>query len=64
MIRPTIEVAGGLRGAPIELTKCKTCDIEVPATSEFVIEFEVIWTKDRDGRPARRIAPATTRRHR
>jgi 4-hydroxy-3-polyprenylbenzoate decarboxylase/2,5-furandicarboxylate decarboxylase 1 len=34
-------VAGGLRGAPIELTKCKTCDIEVPATSEFVIEFEV-----------------------
>jgi 4-hydroxy-3-polyprenylbenzoate decarboxylase/2,5-furandicarboxylate decarboxylase 1 len=23
------------------LTKCKTCDIEVPATSEFVIEFEV-----------------------
>jgi 4-hydroxy-3-polyprenylbenzoate decarboxylase/2,5-furandicarboxylate decarboxylase 1 len=35
------EVAGGLRGAPIELTRCKTCDIEVPATSEFVIEFEV-----------------------
>src|SRR4029078_562906 len=35
------EVAGGLRGAPIELVKCKTCDIEVPATSEFVIEFEV-----------------------
>ena len=35
------EVAGGLRGAPIELTKCKTCDVEVPATSEFVIEFEV-----------------------
>jgi 4-hydroxy-3-polyprenylbenzoate decarboxylase/2,5-furandicarboxylate decarboxylase 1 len=35
------EVAGGLRGEPVELTKCKTCDIEVPATAEVVIEFEV-----------------------
>jgi len=38
-------VAGGLRRGPIELTKCKTCDIEVPATSEFVIEFEVDMDK-------------------
>jgi 4-hydroxy-3-polyprenylbenzoate decarboxylase/2,5-furandicarboxylate decarboxylase 1 len=35
------ELAGGLRGAPVELTHCKTCDVEVPATSEVVIEFEV-----------------------
>src|SRR5580704_15126433 len=35
------EVAGGLRGAPVELTRCKTCDLEVPATAEVVIEFEV-----------------------
>ena len=35
------EVAGGLRGAPVELAKCKTCDLEVPATAEVVIEFEV-----------------------
>lgn len=35
------EVAGGLRGAPVELTRCKTSDIEVPSTSEVVIEFEV-----------------------
>src|SRR5215218_3799575 len=35
------EVAGGLRGAPVELTKCKTCDVEVPTTAEVVIEFEV-----------------------
>jgi 4-hydroxy-3-polyprenylbenzoate decarboxylase/2,5-furandicarboxylate decarboxylase 1 len=34
-------VAGGLRGAPVELTRCTTCDLEVPATSEVVIEFEV-----------------------
>ncbi len=39
------EVAGGLRGAPVELTRCKTCDIEVPATSEVVIEFEVDMNK-------------------
>ncbi len=34
-------VAGGLRGAPVELARCTTCDLEVPATSEVVIEFEV-----------------------
>ena len=34
-------LAGGLRGAPVELTRCKTCDVKVPATSEVVIEFEV-----------------------
>ena len=39
------EVAGGLRGEPIELTKCKTCDIEVPSTAEVVIEFEVDMDK-------------------
>src|SRR5215471_5079093 len=39
------EVAGGLRGAPVELTRCKTCDIEVPATAEVVIEFEVDMNK-------------------
>lgn len=34
-------VAGGLRGAPVELVKCKSVDIDVPATAEVVIEFEV-----------------------
>ena len=34
-------LAGGLRGAPVELVECKTCDVKVPATSEVVIEFEV-----------------------
>jgi UbiD family decarboxylase len=32
------EVAGGLRGAPVKLTKCETIDVEVPAFSEVVIE--------------------------
>ncbi|MGH7847023.1 MAG: UbiD family decarboxylase [Candidatus Binatia bacterium] len=31
-------IAGGLRGAPLQLTKCETIDVEVPASSEIVIE--------------------------
>ncbi len=34
-------VAGGLRGAPVELVRCRTVDLEVPATAEVVVEFEV-----------------------
>ncbi len=30
--------AGGLRGQAVELVKCETVDLEVPATAEFVIE--------------------------
>jgi UbiD family decarboxylase len=30
--------AGGLRGSPVELVKCDTVDLEVPATAEWVIE--------------------------
>lgn len=39
------EVAGGLRGAPVELVKAKTVDLEVPARAEFVIEFEADLTR-------------------
>lgn len=35
------DLIGGLRGAPLELVKCKTVDLEVPAWAEFVIEIEV-----------------------
>jgi 4-hydroxy-3-polyprenylbenzoate decarboxylase len=31
-------IAGFLRGAPVELVKCETVDLEVPATSEIVLE--------------------------
>ncbi|MBI4322012.1 MAG: UbiD family decarboxylase [Chloroflexi bacterium] len=34
-------VAGALHGSPIELVKCRTVDIEVPATTEVVIEAEI-----------------------
>jgi 4-hydroxy-3-polyprenylbenzoate decarboxylase len=38
---PEIEeylVAGFLRGSPVELVKCETVDLEVPATSEIILE--------------------------
>lgn len=34
-------IAGGIAGEPIKLVKCKTVDIEVPATAEIVIEGEL-----------------------
>ena len=40
------EVAGGLRGAPVELVQAKMVDVDVPAYAEFVIEFEVDFTKE------------------
>lgn len=33
-----LALAGGLAGEPIELVKCKTVDLEVPADAELVIE--------------------------
>ena len=33
-----LSLAGGLHGGPVELVKCKTVDLEVPATSEIVLE--------------------------
>jgi UbiD family decarboxylase len=37
-------VAGGLRGKAVELVRCKTVDVDVPATAEVVIEFVVDTT--------------------
>jgi len=36
------EFAGGLRGSPVELVRCETVDLEVPAHAEWVIEGELI----------------------
>jgi 4-hydroxy-3-polyprenylbenzoate decarboxylase len=36
-----LAVAGGIAGEPVKLVKCKTVDLEVPATAEIVIEGEV-----------------------
>ncbi|MFC2018829.1 UbiD family decarboxylase [Chloroflexota bacterium] len=35
------DVAGGISGEPVELVKCQTVDLEVPAASEIVIEGEI-----------------------
>jgi UbiD family decarboxylase len=36
-----LSFAGAISGSPLELVKCKTVDIEVPAHSEFVIEGRI-----------------------
>ncbi len=42
-----IEFAGGILGRPVEMVKCKTVGLEVPAAAEFVVEGEIL------GRPTR-----------
>jgi 2,5-furandicarboxylate decarboxylase 1 len=37
-----LEIAGGIRGEAVEVVKCLTVDLEVPATAELVIEGRVI----------------------
>lgn len=38
---PEYEMAGSLRGAPVELVKCQTNDLLVPAAAEIVIEGRI-----------------------
>jgi len=43
-------VAGGLRGAPLEVVKCETNDLEVPAHAEIVIEgFVPAGVREQEG---------------
>ena len=42
-----LEVAGALRGAPVELVKCETVDLEVPANAEIVLEGEITPDENR-----------------
>jgi UbiD family decarboxylase len=37
-----LEVAGALRGKPVRLVKCRTVELEVPASAEIVIEGEIL----------------------
>ncbi|SPD72406.1 putative phenylphosphate carboxylase, alpha subunit [uncultured Desulfobacterium sp.] len=37
-----MDIVGGFRGEPLEVVKCETVDLVVPATSEIVIEGEVL----------------------
>jgi UbiD family decarboxylase len=36
-----LAVAGGIRRRPVELIRCETCDLEVPAAAEIVVEGEI-----------------------
>ncbi len=36
-----LAVAGGIREKPVELVRCKTCDLEVPANAELIVEGEI-----------------------
>ncbi len=46
-----VDIAGGIRGEPIELVKCETVNLAVPATAEIVIEGEIIPNEAMDEGP-------------
>jgi len=46
-----VDVAGGLRGEPLELVKCETSELMVPAHAEIVIEGEMTPGDVRDEGP-------------
>jgi UbiD family decarboxylase len=45
------DVAGALLGRPVELVKCKTIDVEVPAEAEYVLEGEILADVHEDEGP-------------
>jgi UbiD family decarboxylase len=46
-----LDIAGGLLKQPVELVKCKTIDVEVPANAEIVIEGEILANTQEDEGP-------------
>lgn len=42
-------VSGGFRGKPVELVKCETNDLMVPAQAEFIIEGEIPMEVEEEG---------------
>ncbi|UCG71463.1 MAG: UbiD family decarboxylase [Chromatiales bacterium] len=64
---PEFGVGGALKGAPVELAKCKTNDLLVPASAEFIIEGTVDFSEKVEnllgefaGQYGPETAPATT----
>jgi 2,5-furandicarboxylate decarboxylase 1 len=45
------DVAGALLGSPVELVRCKTIDVEVPAEAEFVLEGRILGGQHEDEGP-------------
>jgi phenylphosphate carboxylase alpha subunit len=48
---PEVEIVGGIRNHPVELVKCKTVDLYVPADSEIVLEGTVDPYETKDEGP-------------
>lgn len=46
-----LDIAGGLLGQPVELVKCRTIDVEVPANAEIVLEGEILADVQEDEGP-------------
>lgn len=46
-----VDIIGGIRGEPMQLVKCETVDLAVPATAEIVIEGEVRFRETMDEGP-------------
>ncbi len=46
-----LDIAGGLLGKPVDLVKCRTIDIEVPAEAEIVIEGELLADESEEEGP-------------
>ncbi|MCX5905434.1 MAG: UbiD family decarboxylase, partial [Proteobacteria bacterium] len=44
-----LAIAGGFRGKPVELVKCETNNILVPANAEFIIEGEIPMEVEKEG---------------
>jgi 2,5-furandicarboxylate decarboxylase 1 len=45
------EIAGALLGSPVELVKCRTIDVEVPAQAELVLEGQILTGVHEDEGP-------------
>ena len=46
-----LAIAGGIRGRPVEMVRCKTIPLEVPAEAEVVIEGEISIEETERGEP-------------
>ena len=45
------DLAGALLGQPLDLVRCHTIDVEVPAEAEFVLEGEILANVHEDEGP-------------
>ncbi|UCF84289.1 MAG: UbiD family decarboxylase, partial [Desulfobacteraceae bacterium] len=49
--RDEYNIAGGFMGMPLEIVKCETVDLEVPANAEIVLEGKILCNARKDEGP-------------